>query len=45
VFIAAIFVFTISSVLCGLVHSLRNRPERSIQGIGGAMMNPLDALS
>jgi EmrB/QacA subfamily drug resistance transporter len=42
VFIAAIIVFTVSSVVCGLVHSL---PElvlaRSIQGIGGAMMTPV----
>jgi EmrB/QacA subfamily drug resistance transporter len=42
VFIWAIIVFTTSSVLCGLVHSL---PElvlaRSIQGIGGAMMTPV----
>src|SRR5262249_43819542 len=42
VFLAAIVVFTVSSVLCGLVHGL---PElvllRTIQGIGGAMMTPV----
>jgi EmrB/QacA subfamily drug resistance transporter len=42
VFLAAIVVFTASSVLCGLVGSL---PElvlwRTIQGIGGAMMTPV----
>ncbi len=42
VFISAIVVFTVSSVLCGLVHAL---PElillRTIQGIGGAMMTPV----
>src|SRR5262245_56179724 len=42
VFFAAIVVFTVSSVLCGLVGSL---PElvlwRTIQGIGGAMMTPV----
>jgi EmrB/QacA subfamily drug resistance transporter len=42
VFIAAIVVFTTSSVLCGLSHSL---PElvlyRLVQGIGGAMMTPV----
>jgi len=42
VFTWAIVVFTISSVLCGLVRSF---PElvimRTIQGIGGAMMTPV----
>src|SRR5262247_3571240 len=42
VFISAIVVFTVSSVLCGLVRTL---PElvllRTIQGIGGAMMTPV----
>jgi EmrB/QacA subfamily drug resistance transporter len=42
VFICAILVFTVSSVLCGLAHSL---PElviaRTLQGIGGAMMTPV----
>src|SRR5215475_11570477 len=42
VFIAAIVVFTTSSVLCGFANSL---PElvilRTIQGIGGAMMTPV----
>lgn len=42
VFISAIVVFTVSSVLCGLVRTL---PElvllRTIQGMGGAMMTPV----
>jgi EmrB/QacA subfamily drug resistance transporter len=42
VFMSAILVFTASSVLCGLSHSL---PElvlyRTLQGIGGAMMTPV----
>ena len=42
VFMSAILVFTTSSVLCGLSHSL---PElvlyRTLQGIGGAMMTPV----
>src|SRR5580704_5681681 len=42
VFLWAIVVFTVSSVLCGLAHSL---PElvvfRTLQGIGGAMMTPV----
>jgi EmrB/QacA subfamily drug resistance transporter len=42
VFISAIVVFTLSSVLCGFV---RNLPElvilRTIQGMGGAMMTPV----
>ncbi len=42
VFISAIVVFTASSVLCGLAHSL---PElvlyRTLQGMGGAMMTPV----
>ena len=42
IFILAIIIFTISSVLCGLVSSL---PElvlmRTIQGMGGAMMTPV----
>jgi EmrB/QacA subfamily drug resistance transporter len=42
VFISAIVVFTASSVLCGLAHSL---PElvlyRTVQGMGGAMMTPV----
>jgi EmrB/QacA subfamily drug resistance transporter len=42
VFIAAIVVFTVSSVLCGIAHSL---PElvlyRILQGMGGAMMTPV----
>ena len=42
VFMSAIVIFTVSSVLCGLVHGL---PElillRTIQGIGGAMMTPV----
>lgn len=42
VFVWAIIVFTVSSVLCGLASTL---PElvllRTIQGIGGAMMTPV----
>ncbi|HEY4408055.1 MAG TPA: MFS transporter [Xanthobacteraceae bacterium] len=42
VFMSAIVVFTLSSVLCGLAHSL---PElvlyRILQGMGGAMMTPV----
>src|SRR5262245_9669620 len=42
VFLAAIVIFTVSSVLCGLVHAL---PElillRTLQGIGGAMLRPV----
>ena len=42
VFMSAIVVFTVSSVLCGIAHSL---PElvlyRILQGIGGAMMTPV----
>jgi EmrB/QacA subfamily drug resistance transporter len=42
IFISAIIVFTVSSVLCGFVHGL---PElivlRTIQGMGGAMMTPV----
>jgi EmrB/QacA subfamily drug resistance transporter len=42
VFIAAILVFTISSVLCGLSHSLAELVIwRTLQGIGGAMMTPV----
>src|SRR4029077_7908679 len=42
VFVWAIVVFSVSSVLCGIAHTL---PElvvlRTIQGIGGAMMTPV----
>ncbi len=42
VFMSAIVVFTVSSVLCGIAHSL---PElvlyRILQGVGGAMMTPV----
>jgi EmrB/QacA subfamily drug resistance transporter len=42
VFIAAILVFTTSSVLCGLSHSLFELVIwRTLQGIGGAMMTPV----
>jgi EmrB/QacA subfamily drug resistance transporter len=42
VFIAAIVVFTTSSVLCGLSHSLAELVLwRTLQGIGGAMMTPV----
>src|SRR3981189_1645809 len=42
VVMSAIVVFTVSSVLCGIAHSL---PElvlyRILQGMGGAMMTPV----
>jgi len=42
VFIAAIVVFTVSSVLCGIAHSLIELVlYRILQGIGGAMMTPV----
>ena len=45
VFRAAIGVFTIGSVLCGMAHSLSFLvAARVIQGIGGAMMVPVGRL-
>jgi EmrB/QacA subfamily drug resistance transporter len=42
VFIAAIVAFTVSSVLCGLAHSLVELVLcRVLQGMGGAMMTPV----
>jgi EmrB/QacA subfamily drug resistance transporter len=42
VFIWAIVVFTTSSILCGLSHSLAELVIwRTLQGIGGAMMTPV----
>ncbi len=42
VFISAIVVFTVSSMLCGLSHSLAEIVIwRTLQGIGGAMMTPV----
>jgi EmrB/QacA subfamily drug resistance transporter len=42
IFIAAIVVFTVSSMLCGLSQSLAEIVVwRTIQGIGGAMMTPV----
>ncbi|MGH6770616.1 MAG: MFS transporter [Xanthobacteraceae bacterium] len=42
IFIAAIVVFTVSSMLCGLSDSLAEIVVwRTIQGIGGAMMTPV----
>jgi EmrB/QacA subfamily drug resistance transporter len=42
VFIAAIVVFTVSSVLCGIAHSLLELVlYRVLQGMGGAMMTPV----
>ena len=42
VFLWAIIVFTASSVLCGLAHSLIELVVyRTLQGIGGAMMTPV----
>src|ERR1700761_4213662 len=45
VFAAAIGVFTISSLLCGLSHTLTQFPlMRILQGLGGAMMVPVGRL-
>jgi EmrB/QacA subfamily drug resistance transporter len=42
VFISAIVVFTVSSVLCGIAHSLLELVVyRVLQGMGGAMMTPV----
>jgi EmrB/QacA subfamily drug resistance transporter len=42
VFMSAIVIFTASSVLCGLAHSLLELVlYRILQGIGGAMMTPV----
>ena len=42
VFIAAIVIFTVSSVLCGISHSLLELViYRVLQGMGGAMMTPV----
>jgi EmrB/QacA subfamily drug resistance transporter len=42
VFMSAIVVFTLSSVLCGIAHSLLELVlYRILQGIGGAMMTPV----
>jgi EmrB/QacA subfamily drug resistance transporter len=42
VFMAAIVIFTVSSVLCGIAHSLLELVlYRVLQGIGGAMMTPV----
>jgi EmrB/QacA subfamily drug resistance transporter len=42
VFTAAIIVFSTSSMVCGLIHSLPALVlARTVQGIGGAMMTPV----
>jgi EmrB/QacA subfamily drug resistance transporter len=42
VFISAILVFTSSSIMCGLSHSLAELVIwRTLQGVGGAMMTPV----
>ena len=42
VFISAIIVFSASSMVCGLIHSLPALVlARTVQGIGGAMMTPV----
>ena len=42
VFMSAIVVFTVSSVLCGIAHSLLELVlYRILQGLGGAMMTPV----
>jgi EmrB/QacA subfamily drug resistance transporter len=46
VFCAAIGIFTIASVLCGLSDSLANFvAARILQGIGGALMSPVGRLA
>lgn len=45
IFTIAIFIFTISSVLCGISHSLFELViARTLQGMGGAMMTPVGRL-
>ncbi len=45
VFRAAILIFTIGSVLCGLAHSLGELiAARILQGVGGSMMVPVGRL-
>src|SRR5215472_10098208 len=45
VFVSAIAVFTVSSILCGLSHGIWTfTGARIIQGIGGAMMVPVGRL-
>src|SRR6266436_9141946 len=45
VFVSAIVVFTLSSILCGLSNGLwQFTAARVIQGIGGAMMVPVGRL-
>jgi EmrB/QacA subfamily drug resistance transporter len=45
VFVSAIAVFTVSSILCGLSHGIWTfTGARVIQGIGGAMMVPVGRL-
>lgn len=45
VFVCAIAVFTLGSVLCGLVESLHGFvAARALQGLGGAMMVPVGRL-
>ena len=46
VFAAALFVFTIASVLCGMATSLPMLiAVRALQGLGGAMMTPVGRLA
>ena len=45
VFVSAIAIFTVSSILCGLSHGILTfTGARVIQGIGGAMMVPVGRL-
>jgi EmrB/QacA subfamily drug resistance transporter len=45
VFVSALLIFTISSVLCGMAQSFAMLVvTRSLQGIGGAMMTPVGRL-
>ena len=46
VFAAALFIFTVSSVLCGMATSLPMLiAVRALQGLGGAMMTPVGRLA
>jgi EmrB/QacA subfamily drug resistance transporter len=45
VFMAAIVIFSLSSLLCGLSHTLAELViARTLQGIGGAMMTPVGRI-
>src|SRR5579863_7905121 len=45
VFLTAIVIFSLSSMLCGLSHSLAELVvARTLQGLGGAMMTPVGRI-